>query len=102
MRQCASTSSAVSDGSRRTTNTLIRSPCTSSGMPIAAASLMPGCITSTSSISFGYTLKPDTRIMSFLRSMRRMKPRSSITPMSPVPSQPSASITLAVSSGRCQ
>ena len=38
--------------------------------------------------------------MSFLRSTIVTKPRSSITPMSPVASQPSASITFAVSSGR--
>ena len=44
------------------------SPAFSSGMPTAAHSRMPGICVITSSTSLGYTLKPLTRIMSFLRS----------------------------------
>ena len=51
-----------------TTKTLTISPDTSWGTPMAAASKTPSCIASTSSTSLGYTLKPETIIMSFLRS----------------------------------
>ncbi|MNP81028.1 hypothetical protein D3C76_1792840 [compost metagenome] len=51
---------------------LIASPDFSSGTPMAAHCSTPGRVASTSSSSFGYTLKPDTRIMSFLRSTMRM------------------------------
>src|SRR6266496_1544697 len=101
-RQCFITSAAVSAGSFLTTKRFTASPDFASGTPTAAHSRTPGCMTTTASISFGYTLKPDTRIMSFLRSTIRMKPRSSITPMSPVASHPSLSSTFTVSSGRFQ
>ena len=61
--------SVVRVGSLRTTNSFTTSPECSSGTPTAAhfahARMHHGI---TSSTSFGYTLKPDTRIMSFLRS----------------------------------
>ena len=66
--QYSITSASVSAGSLRTTNTLTASPARSSATPIAAHSSTPGCDATTASISFGYTLKPDTMIMSFLRS----------------------------------
>ena len=69
---------------------------------MAATSATPGCIATTSSIWFGKTLKPETMIMSFLRSVMRKQPRSSMNPMSPVRSQPSRVKTRAVSSGRFQ
>src|SRR5690606_29856576 len=102
LRICAMRSSSVSAGSLRTTYSATTSPDLSSGTPIAALSNTPGWLEATSSTSFGYTLNPDTLIMSFLRSSRYTKPSSSMRPMSPVRSQPSGSITLAVSSGRFQ
>ena len=45
---------------------------------------LPSSVASTSSSSVGNTLKPLTRIMSFLRSTILKKPRASTTPMSPV------------------
>ncbi|MNT95664.1 hypothetical protein D3C72_2375860 [compost metagenome] len=63
---------------------------------------MPGWVIATSSTSFGKTLKPETRIMSFLRSTILTYPPSFIMPMSPERKNPSSVMTLAVSSGRCQ
>ena len=51
------------------------------------------------SISAGYALNPPTMNMSLMRSVMRTLPRSSMTPMSPVCSQPSASIASAVAAG---
>ena len=83
-------------------NSATTSPDLSSGCATAATSSTPGICATTPSTSFGYTLKPDTRIMSFLRSSMNVRPRSSMRPMSPVRSQPPGSITFAVSSGRFQ
>ena len=47
-------------------------------------------------------MKPETMIMSFLRSVILTLPLASMKPMSPVRNQPSAVKTLAVSSGRFQ
>jgi len=38
------------------------------GTPIAALSRIAGCVASASSTSRGYTLKPETMIISFFRS----------------------------------
>src|SRR2546426_6368852 len=67
--QCARMSSAVAVAPGfRTTNALTSSPLIGCGMPIAAASITAGCVASASSTSRGYTLKPETMIISFLRS----------------------------------
>jgi len=68
-------------------------------IPITAASRIFGCVASTSSISFGKTLKPDTMIISFLRSTILKYPSLSIMAISPVHNQPST-IVSAVASGR--
>ena len=86
-------------GSFLTTKSFTASPDFGSCTLTAAASRTPGCIMTTSSISFGNTLKPDTTIMSFLRSVILKWPRRSMKPMSPVRSQPSRVNTFAVSSG---
>src|SRR5205085_4618663 len=67
-RQYFMTSSSVRIGSLFTTKTLMASPCFSSATPMAAHSTTPGHREITFSSSFGKTLKPLTRIMSFLRS----------------------------------
>ena len=54
-----------------------------------------------SSISFGYTLNPETRIISLSRSTMRKYPSGSMTATSPVWNQP-LRIASAVSSGRFQ
>ena len=46
--------------------------------------MTPGQPVATASISFGYTLKPETMIMSFLRSTIFRKPLASKMPTSPV------------------
>ncbi len=57
-------------------------------------------VDSAASIGAGETFFPLARTMMFLsRSVIRMRPISSSSPMSPVWNQPSASIALAVSSG---
>ena len=85
-----------------TTTIFTASPDFSSGTPIAATSITFGFIITTSSTSFGNTLKPDTMIMSFLRSVILNWPSSFMNPMSPVRNQPSRVKTFAVSSGLCQ
>ena len=66
--QCSRICSTVRLGSLRTTNTFTASPALASGTPMHAHSSTPGHEETTSSTSFGYTLKPETMIMSFLRS----------------------------------
>ncbi|MNT98114.1 hypothetical protein D3C72_2406230 [compost metagenome] len=67
-----------------TTNRATASPVFSSGTPMQAHSITPGQAVATASISFGYTLKPETMIMSLMRSTILRKPFSSNTPTSPV------------------
>ena len=60
----------------------------------------PGCSSIIPSISAGYALNPPTMNMSFIRSVMREVARARPSPpMSPVCSQPSASIASAVASG---
>lgn len=65
LRQKSISSSLVKDGSLRTTKTLIASPVFSLATPIQATSKTLSLLATTSSISFGYTLKPDTTINLF-------------------------------------
>ena len=101
-RAQATSSSTVADSpSRRTTNAFTASPVLSSGTPITATFAIFGFRYMASSISFGYTLKPETRIISFSRSTILKYPSGSITATSPVWNHP-LRITSAVSSGRFQ
>ncbi len=54
------------------------SPDFASGTPTTPHSRMPGIVTTTLSTSLGYTLNPDTRIMSFLQSVIANQPRASM------------------------
>ena len=65
-----------SPGSFLTTNSATTSPESGSGCATAATSSTPGCSAATLSTSLGYTLKPDTRIMSFLRSSMYRRSRA--------------------------
>ena len=94
----SSSASIVAPG-RGTTNAQPTSPMRSSGTPTTATCVTAGWSRIMFSISAGYALKPPTMNMSFLRSVMRRLPRSSSTPMSPVCSQPSASIASAVRFG---
>src|SRR5215813_14461231 len=68
-RQCAITSVSVRAAPRAcATNSLTASPVFSSGRPTQAHSTTPAQAAATASTSFGNTLKPETMIMSFLRS----------------------------------
>jgi len=71
----------------------------SSGTPTTATCATFSFRRNRFSISAGYALNPPTMNMSFVRSVIRTYPRSSITPTSPVCSHPSASMVAAVSSG---
>src|SRR5215471_9181228 len=68
-RQCAITSVwlTLAPGAL-TRKSLTASPVFSSGAPTQAHSAIPAQVAATASTSVGYTLKPETRIMSFLRS----------------------------------
>ena len=97
---CARSSSAVAVAPGfSTTKALTSSPFMGCGTPMAAASRTAGWVTRDSSTSRGYTLKPETMIISFFRSTIATYPSSSTVAMSPVYSQPSRSVC-AVSSGR--
>ena len=100
MKSCSS--ALVRVASFFTANSFGVSPECASGTPTTAHSRSPPWLMATSSTSFGNTLKPETLIMSFLRSTMRTRPCTSMTPTSPVRKKPSAVITFAVSSGRCQ
>ena len=65
-------------------NALTASPVVSSGTPTTATFSIFSCRYRTSSMSVGYTLNPDTMIMSFFRSTTKKYPSSSIFAMSPV------------------
>src|SRR6185312_7132143 len=67
-------SCSVSSGFFFTANSFTASPERSSGTPTTAHSSTPPCFIATSSTSLGNTLKPDTEIMSFLRSTMAMRP----------------------------
>ena len=79
------------------------SSATTYGRPSPKLSAWPisGWATSRFSIAAGEMFSPpDVMMSSFLRSMTDRKPSGSSEPMSPVCSQPSASISSAVRSGR--
>ena len=82
-------------------NAFTRSPVVSSGTATTAHFRIFGWRNSTASTSVGYTLKPETRIMSLMRSTMRKYPCSSMIATSPVCSHPSR-ITSPLSSGRFQ
>src|SRR3546814_10080552 len=58
--------------------------------PTTAANFTPGQATAAFSISIELTHSPPDLMTSFLRSVMRMKPYSSIVAISPVSNQPSA------------
>ena len=81
----ATISSAVASSPlRRTMKAFTASPVVSSGTPTTATFSIFSWRYSTCSMSVGYTLKPETMIMSFLRSTMKKNPSSSIFAMSPV------------------
>lgn len=80
------------------TNAMTTSPSTGSGTPTIDTSRMSGCRRKKFSISAGYVLNPPTMIMSLRRPVIRRYPSASLTPMSPVWSQPSRTFS-AVASG---
>ena len=83
-------SSALADApSFSTTHAIGRSLHFSSGIPITAASSTAGCAMSAVSSSIEDTHSPPDLITSLVRSVSVRYPCSSITPTSPVRSQPS-------------
>src|SRR5204862_5281724 len=80
---------SVPTGPRVTTNALTVWPVYGWGTPSTAASATAGWLCSTCSTSYGYTLKPLTRITSRNRSTRNRSPSPSAYATSPVDHQPS-------------
>jgi len=76
-------SAVASSPSRSTMNAFTASPVRSSGTPTTATFSILGWRYRTCSMSVGYTLNPETMIMSFLRSTIWKYPSSSIFAMSP-------------------